>query len=539
MSQNLELYRDLHNESLWTPEVVYDVTPQNALVRGGYNYVEGADGYNKEKTEGSLLDGAADFFTQVFSGMGQVIGGVVKAGVGVLSHIVSGVTNLIGGIASAIRAIFGGGPDTPPPEPIFNPIKTNLEAALAPHLEKVDNLLEDSAGIGDDIKAIQQKMHDIIDPENPDSTLQEMRGQINTQGSTLQELRGQINTQGSTLQEMRGQINTQDSTLQEMHGIINLENPDSKLWQLQDKVNTQNSDLWKLQGKVNTQNDDLWKLQNQINTQNDDLWELQDKVNTQNDDLWELQNQINTLNTQRDDLQDQMMELNRKSLDSLTEYVSRAIFIPRDTPVIDEYFTISRTSDKNRWRVTAKPGWVGYYVWQSAYFFDTDDAAPIIDGREVGIQREWDEYAWNRNQSILTYWVRKGTLQTDDKSVGWYVSDQNAWTIRPELTFTAAKTADHDLYYRVTWNATTFEDEYGVRIVKNGSNVLFNLSATKVGPLFPWESGVRNQTISEFKVPLNEGDVITFESYSNASQTSQREVSFAERKIGWVYDPKE
>lgn len=166
MSQNLELYRDLHNESLWTPEVVYDVTPQNALVRGGYNYVEGADGYNKEETEGSLLDGAADFFTQVFSGMGKVIGGVVQAGVGVLSHIVSGVTNLIGGIASAIRAIFGGGQDTPPPEPIFNPIKTNLEAALAPHLEKVDNLLEDSASIGGDIKAIQQKMHDIIDPEN-------------------------------------------------------------------------------------------------------------------------------------------------------------------------------------------------------------------------------------------------------------------------------------------------------------------------------------------------------------------------------------
>ena len=234
-----------------------------------------------------------------------------------------------------------------------------------------------------------------------------------------------------------------------------------------------------------------------------------------------------------------MIELNRNSLDSLTEYISRSIFIPRDTPVIDEYFTISRTSDKHRWRVTAKPGWVGYYVWQSIYYFDTGDASPVIDGREVGIQREWDEYAWNRTASILNYWVRKGTLQTDDKSVGWYVSNPNAWTIRPELTFKAAKTADHDLYYRVTWNATTFEDEYGVRIVKNGSNVLFNLSATKVGPLFPWESGVRNQTISEFRVPLNEGDVITFESYSNASQTSQREVSFAERKIGWVYDPKE
>lgn len=426
MSQNLELYRDLHNESLWTPEVVYDVTPQNALVREGYNYGEGADGYNKEETEGSLLDGAADFFTQVFSNMGKVIGGVVQAGVGALSHIVSGVTNLIGGIARAIRSIFGGGPDAPPPpEPIFNPIKTNLEAALAPHLEKVDSLLEDSAGIGDETKTIQQQMRDLIDPENPESA------------------------------------------------------------------------------------------------------------------LWEMQYQINTLNTQRDDLQDQMIELNRKSLDSMTEYISRSVFIPRDTPVIDEYFTISRISDRHKWRVTAKPGWVGNYVWQSIYYFDTGDASPVIDGREVGIQRQWDEYAWNRTPSILTYWVRKGTHQTDDKSVGGYVSDLNAWHVMSELTFTAAKTADHDLYYRVTWNATTYEDTYGVRIVKNGSNVLFNLSATKVGPRFPWESGVRNQTISEFRVPLNEGDVITFQSYSNASESSQRQVSSAERKIGWVYDPKE
>lgn len=428
MSQNLELYRDLHNESLWTPEVVYDVTPQNALVREGYNYVEGADGYNQEETQGSLLDGAADFFTQVFSNMGKVIGGVVQAGAGVLSHIVSGVTNLIGGIASAIRSIFGGGGSDapPPPEPIFNPIKTNLEAALAPHLEKVDSLLEDSAGIGDETKTIQQQMRELIDPENPESA------------------------------------------------------------------------------------------------------------------LWEMQDQINTLNTQRDDLQDQMIELNRNSLDSLTEYISRSVFIPRDTPVIDEYFTISRISGvSHKWRVTAKPGWAGHYVWQSIYYFDTGDASPVIDGREVGIQREWDEYAWNRTSSILTYWVKKGTHQIDDKSAGGYVSDPNAWIIRPELTFTASKTADHDLYYRVTWNATTYEDTYGVRIVKNGSNVLFNLSATKVGPRFPWESGVRNQTISEFRVPLNEGDVITFESYSNASQSSQRQVSSAERKISWVYDPKE
>ena len=424
MSQNLELYRGLRDESLWTPKIVYDVPPPNTLVREGYDYGEGADGYDQDATRGSLLSGVADFFSKLFGSLGAIIGGAIEAGVGLLGSVVSGVVNLIGGIANAIGSIFGGGgggsEPLPPPDPIFNPIKTNLEAALAPRLEEVDRLLEDSAGIGDETKTIQQQMRDLIDPENQQSA------------------------------------------------------------------------------------------------------------------LWEMQGQINTLNAERDDLQDQMIELNRKNIGSMTEYISRSIFVPRDTPVNDEYFTISRASDQHKWRVTAKPGWVGHYVWQSVYYWSAGDSSPIIDGREVGFERQWDEYAWNRNPSILTYWVKQGTQEIDDKKIGGYTSAPSSWSIRPELTFTALESADHDLYYRVVWNATTYEDTYGIRVVKNGNQVLFNLSATKVGPRFPWESGVRTRTISKFGVPLAEGDVVTFESYSNASKNSQREISSAERKIGWV-----
>lgn len=424
MSQKLELYRGLRDESLWTPDIVYDVAPPNTLVREGYDYGEGTDGYDQEATRGSLIDGVVDFFSKLLGGLGDILGGAIEAGVGLLSSVVTGVINFVGGIANAIGNIFGGSsrnPDPPPPpEPIFNPIKTNLEAALAPSMEEVDRLLGDSAGIGDETKTIQQQMRDLIDPENQEST------------------------------------------------------------------------------------------------------------------LWELQDQINTLNGQRDDLQDQMIELNRKDIGRVTEYISRSIFVPRDTPVNDEYFTISRISNGHRWRVTAKPGWVGHYVWQSVYYWSEGDSSPVLDGREVGLTREWDEYAWNRNQSILTYWVRMGTHKTDDKKAGGYTSGSSGWSVRPELTFTALESADHDLYYRVAWKATTYEDTYGIRIVKNGNIELFKLSAKKVGPRFPWESGARNQTISEFGVPLKEGDVVTFESYSNASKSSQREVSSAERKIGWV-----
>ncbi len=88
----------------------------------------------------SLLAGVVDFFGKLLGGVGKILGGAIEAGVGILGGIVQGVTGLIGGIASAIGSIFGGGNNTEikPPEPVFNPIKTNLEGAIQPHLDRID-----------------------------------------------------------------------------------------------------------------------------------------------------------------------------------------------------------------------------------------------------------------------------------------------------------------------------------------------------------------------------------------------------------------
>src|SRR5699024_5691545 len=61
-----------------------------------------------------------------------------------------------GGIASAIGSIFGGGNNgsIEPPEPIFNPIKTNLEGAIQPHLDDI----EEAKG---KIEAAQQEQESI------------------------------------------------------------------------------------------------------------------------------------------------------------------------------------------------------------------------------------------------------------------------------------------------------------------------------------------------------------------------------------------
>lgn len=143
-------------EAEWTPGNVYDIIPPGALSHTGFEYSEGSDNIDEEKTHNSLLAGVADFFGKLLGGVGKILGGTIEAGVGILGGIVQGVTGLIGGIASAIGSIFGGGNNgsIEPPKPVFNPIKTNLEGAIQPHLDDI----EEAKG---KIEAAQQEQESI------------------------------------------------------------------------------------------------------------------------------------------------------------------------------------------------------------------------------------------------------------------------------------------------------------------------------------------------------------------------------------------
>ena len=143
-------------EAEWTPGNVYDIIPPGDLSHTGFEYSEGSDNIDEGEVRNSLVSGVADFFGKLLGGVGEILGGAIGAGVGVLGGIVQGVTGLIGGIASAIGSIFGGGNNgsIEPPEPIFNPIKTNLEGAIQPHLDDI----EEAKG---KIEAAQQEQESI------------------------------------------------------------------------------------------------------------------------------------------------------------------------------------------------------------------------------------------------------------------------------------------------------------------------------------------------------------------------------------------
>lgn len=159
MTQNLSKYRELRDESLWTPEVIYEVQPPNQLVRDGYDYGEGTDGYNDGERESSLIDGVLDFFGEVFGGIGAILGGAIEAGIGFLGSIVEGVANLVGGIANAIQGLFGGTTEEWEADPhhLFMPITISMEKAILPILQDVEDGIERAGQLNQDIINLDAK----------------------------------------------------------------------------------------------------------------------------------------------------------------------------------------------------------------------------------------------------------------------------------------------------------------------------------------------------------------------------------------------
>lgn len=182
MTQNLSKYRELREDSLWTPEVIYEVQPPNQLVRDGYDYGEGDDGYDDGERERSLIDGVLDFFGNLFGDLGDILGGAAEAGVGFLVSVVEGVVSLFGSVVNAIGNAIGaffGSPEPPEPLPdLYSPIQADLEAVMEPLFDKVSEALDGSAAAGADAGDAIGKI-DVLLSDSADSPLWTLQQQVN------------------------------------------------------------------------------------------------------------------------------------------------------------------------------------------------------------------------------------------------------------------------------------------------------------------------------------------------------------------------
>lgn len=308
-------------------------------------------------------------------------------------------------------------------------------------------------------------------------------------------------------------------------GEVNLET-----WSLANSANEWVSDnSQKLYDRIDEALENSASIRKDIDEVSDDM----DLLISDSEDsiLWNMQRELDELQNQRDDLQDIAIEALQEAQKAQMQTVSRTIFVPRGVPIENEHFKVTYSPNNgNDWRVVAKPGWVGFFIWQSVY---SSAANPAIDGFRVGATRQWDVAAWARHQSVITYWVQKGTPRTSNVSLtSPPVTVDTGWTRLDDLTFTAPVTdSEYPLLFRVGWENANYLDGFGIRILKNGV-VTHSGIRTKFGPFVG--NGYNTIAYNLDRYAMTAGDVIHFEVYTNASSSVNRIIRNAWRNTSWV-----
>lgn len=256
--------------------------------------------------------------------------------------------------------------------------------------------------------------------------------------------------------------------------------------------------------------------------------------------LWQMQTKIDTLQNERDDFQDIAIEANRKATEALQQYVARGMFLPdssKVTSVTNPHWSVTFANGKRK--LTAKPGWVGEWLYQSAVH-RSGDFGPVIEGGTVSPTGREFILDTDTSSASLMYWIRPGTAHIfppdGSPTPGGFSPPRDIWHTLPEFTFTANIATEHSVFIRVGWDRTTRSDSYGVRVLLNGAEIR-RLHQVGIGPWFPGQGGYRTQSIQIDSLNLAVDDVLTFQIWAGATGADQRRLRDSKLQIGWVEPP--
>ncbi|MDO5374227.1 MAG: hypothetical protein Q4F10_12305 [Corynebacterium glutamicum] len=282
----------------------------------------------------------------------------------------------------------------------------------------------------------------------------------------------------------------------------------------------------------------------------DDLAAL---INPDNEDskLWQAQNAIDRLQNERDDYQDIAIEANRKATEALQQYVTRVMFMQDVTQVSkveNPHWLV--TFENGKRKLKALPGWVGEWIYHSAVH-RSGDFGPVIEGGEVTAASRDFLLDTATSSATLQYTIRPGVPRlANPPSVSGWVPARDIWMNIPVSdtansfsagSFTAVTAGVHEIFVRVGWDATTRQDSYGVRVLRQAtpeSTILpvKEIKQVGIGPLISGQNGYRTQSI-QVALDLVVGERVDFQAWAGATGTDQRRMRDSEISVGWVDPP--
>lgn len=147
---------------------------------------------------------------------------------------------------------------------------------------------------------------------------------------------------------------------------------------------------------------------------------------------------------------------------------------------------------------------------------------------DVGTTRSWKMKS-DVKAAIFYYQRADGSLTRLDQRLPRFVA--NTWWT-PVRTVTVEKDRLASMELRVDWAAADRGSLYGVRITVDGQTVAED-SSTSVGPLAPWGSGARSQSVSR-NIDIKAGQTVRFEARCNHSGEAQRTASGGNTRLWWM-----
>lgn len=147
---------------------------------------------------------------------------------------------------------------------------------------------------------------------------------------------------------------------------------------------------------------------------------------------------------------------------------------------------------------------------------------------EVGTTRSW-EMKSDVHAAVFHYQRAGGSLTRLDQRLPRFVAG-TWWT--PVRTVTVEKDRLVSMELRVDWAAADRGSLYGVRITVDGQTVAED-SSTSIGPLAPWGSGARSQSVSR-NIDVKAGQTVRFEARCNHAGEVQRTASGGNTRLWWM-----
>jgi hypothetical protein len=546
MTQDLSKYRELRNENLWTPQIVYDVPPPNELVRDSYDYGEGTDNVNQEEANNSLLAGATDFFSKLLGGIGAILGGAVEFVGGLLNAVVSGVANLVKGIANGIKGIFGGTTTEWEEDPnhVFSPITESLEEAVLPILEKAEEGITKAGeanqrivdlGVEFDAKVGEQG----VITQRIEGINAEMALQFAEDGLLQQKFDAVRSDLSLATSDLSDDLDLLAQTTGEDYEALN-----TQLWGDQGELNRINNELWGTQSTLNTTLSDFREMQLEWNSNTTGWIKKQEEIQALNDKFREEQTRVNeefeSLFTILKDAQKKQIET---SFRTLTPYMNGGE---------DEYVKLLPAGG-----VQAKGSWVGHIIYTTElrkvsgststesspdrHSHDVTDWYGATYSDTVPSQEGLRTYGGVIKMSAVQYLPTPGTQQVENISRAAFTPG-TSWT--KVLGFTVDSPGDHIVNAEIHWDAANRGSYYGVEIgvmsAGGGWRRIKVWESNGFGPTFPWESGYRvSKIIDSFDISEAEATgqaEIQLRAYSSGS-AAQRYTRSSSLEITYIKQP--